>query len=86
MVTDRGVEQKIHFMSLQHPAVEAVVGTPATNVSRYDPGIKDFAETAACIEQWDAVVAADSVVSNLSAMMGKHSLVADTYFGGLALG
>jgi ADP-heptose:LPS heptosyltransferase len=73
--TDRGVEQKIHFVSLQHPAVEAVAGTPAANVSRYYPGIKDFAETAACIEQLDAVVAVDSVVSNLSAMMGKHTVV-----------
>jgi hypothetical protein len=75
LVTDRAVEQKIHFVSLHHPAVEAAAGSPAGNVSRYDPGICDFADTAACIEQLDAVVAVDSVVSNLSAMMGKPTLV-----------
>jgi hypothetical protein len=75
LVTDRAIAQKMHFVSLHHPLAEAMAGTPAGNVSRYDPGIRDFADTAACIEQLDAIVAADSVVSNLSAMMRKPTLV-----------
>jgi ADP-heptose:LPS heptosyltransferase len=34
-----------------------------------------FAETAACIEQLDAVIAVDSGVANLSAMLGKLTIV-----------
>ncbi|HEY7299494.1 MAG TPA: hypothetical protein VH684_16430 [Xanthobacteraceae bacterium] len=75
LVTDPQVRQKMHFVSLQHPAAEAAAGTPAGNVSRYAPGINDFSETAACIEQLDAVVAVDSAVANLSAMIGKPTLV-----------
>jgi hypothetical protein len=75
MITNPEVRQKMHFVSLQHPEVEAAAGTPAGNVSRYAPGINDFSETAACIEQLDAVVAVDSVAANLSAMMGKPTLV-----------
>jgi hypothetical protein len=75
MVTNPAVQQKMHFVSLQHPAAEAAAGIPAGDISRYDPGIKDFSETTACIEQLDAVVAVDSVIANLSAMMGKPTLV-----------
>ena len=48
---------------------------PSGNISVYGPGIKSFAETAACIEQLDAVVAVDSGVANLSAMLGKLTIV-----------
>jgi hypothetical protein len=41
----------------------------------YEPCIRRFAETGACIEQLDAVVAVDSGVANLSTMAGKLTIV-----------
>jgi hypothetical protein len=75
LVTDARLRDKIHFVSLHHPSVEALAGTPASNISRYAPGIKDFADTAACLEQLDAVVGVDSVITNLGAMMGRLTAV-----------
>lgn len=75
LLTDAKVEALAHFVSLQHPSTGALSGTPAGNISQYDPVIKDFADTAACIEQLDAVIAVDSGVANLSAMMGKPTVV-----------
>lgn len=69
------VEPKIHFVSLHHPTAQSLAGIPVGNLSQYVPGIEDFADTAACIEQLDAVVAVDSSVANLSAMMGKPTAV-----------
>jgi ADP-heptose:LPS heptosyltransferase len=48
---------------------------PSGNISVYGPGIRTFAQTAACIEQMDAVMAVDSGVANLSAMLGKFTIV-----------
>ena len=75
LVTDAGVRAGIHFVNLQGPADERFAGTPAGNTSRYTPGIKNFADTAACISELDAVIAVDTGVANLSAMMGKLTVV-----------
>jgi hypothetical protein len=75
VLTDADVEAHTHFVSLQHPATAALAGTPVANLSQYGPVIQDFADTAACIEQLDAVIAVDSSVANLSAMIGKRTLV-----------
>ncbi|WP_090684068.1 hypothetical protein [Paraburkholderia phenazinium] len=75
IVTDPAVAEHVHFVNLHHPAVEAAAGIPAGNVSRYLPGIYHFDDTAACIGELDAVLAVDSGVANLAAMMGKPTCV-----------
>ena len=75
LVTQPSVAAKRHFVSLHHPAVQSFAGMPSGNISVYEPGIRSFAETAACIEQLDAIVAVDSGVANLSAMLGKLTFV-----------
>ncbi|RZF24419.1 tetratricopeptide repeat protein [Paraburkholderia sp. UYCP14C] len=75
VVTDPAVASRVHFVSLQHPLVEASAGAPVGNVSRYLPGIYHFDDTAACIGELDAVLAVDSGVANLAAMMGKPTCV-----------
>ncbi|MBN3825937.1 hypothetical protein G3O00_20225 [Burkholderia sp. Ac-20384] len=65
----------LHFVNLHHPAAAALAGTPASNVSHYQPVIRDFGDTAACMAQLDAVVAVDSGVANLAAMMGMRTCV-----------
>ncbi|KXU85510.1 hypothetical protein CI15_20310 [Paraburkholderia monticola] len=69
------VANRVHFVNLHHPLVEPLAGAPARNVSRYLPGIQHFDDTAACIEQLDAVIAVDSGVANLAAMMGTPTCV-----------
>ena len=64
-----------HFINLQPPVSDDLTGVPTLNIGRYRPGVEDFADTAACIEQLDAVVAVDSSVANLGAMMGKPTCV-----------
>ncbi|MEI5996933.1 hypothetical protein H3V53_06865 [Paraburkholderia bengalensis] len=75
LVTHPSVAAKRHFVSLHHPAVQGFAGVPSGNISVYEPGIGTFAQTAACIEQLDAVVAVDSGVANLSVMLGKMTIV-----------
>jgi hypothetical protein len=75
LVMHPSVAAKRHFVSLHHPSVQQFAGMPSGNISVYGPGIKSFAETAACIEQLDAVIAVDSGVANLSAMLGKLTIV-----------
>ncbi|MBN3816123.1 hypothetical protein G3N57_05610 [Paraburkholderia sp. Se-20369] len=75
LAANPAVADRVHFVNLHHPVVEAVAGTPASNVSCYLPGIWHFDDTAACIAQLDAVVAVDSVVANLAAMMGTPTCV-----------
>jgi hypothetical protein len=75
LVTQPSVAARRHFVSLHHPAVQSFAGMPSGNISVYEPGIRSFAETAACMEQLDAVVAVDSGVANLSAMLGKLTFV-----------
>ncbi len=75
LAANPAVADRVHFVNLHHPVVEAAAGTPALNVSRYLPGIWHFDDTAACIAQLDAVVAVDSAVANLAAMMGMPTCV-----------
>jgi hypothetical protein len=75
LVTNPAVANQVHFVNLHHPMVEAAAGAPAGNMSRYLPGIWHFDDTAACIAQLDAVVAVDSGVANLAAMMGTPTCV-----------
>lgn len=65
----------VHFVNLHHPAATDLAGIPSGNMSSYLPGIRDFSDTAACIAQMDAVVAVDSGVANLAAMMGGPTCV-----------
>jgi hypothetical protein len=76
LVLDPDVASRVHFVNLHHPTLESTSGTPAGNVSRFAPGVLHFDDTAACIEQLDAVVSVDSGVANLAAMMGKPTCVA----------
>lgn len=69
------VADRVHFVNLHHPAVATLAGDPVDNVSSYLPGIRNFGDTAACIAQLDAVVAVDSGVANLAAMMGVPTCV-----------
>jgi hypothetical protein len=75
LLSDAKVEARAHFVNLHHPSTAALAGTPAGNISQYGPVIEDFADTAACIEQLDAVIAVDSSVASLSAMTGKPTVV-----------
>lgn len=75
IVTDPALTDRIHFVSLHHPLAEPAAGEPAGPVERYLPGIHLFDDTAACIGELDAVVAVDSAVANLAAMMGKRTCV-----------
>ncbi|SAL59200.1 TPR repeat-containing protein [Caballeronia peredens] len=75
LVLDAAVAERVQFVNLQHP-LEANPGVPAGNVVRYAPGVFHFDDTAACIDQLDAVVSVDSSVANLAACMGKRTCVA----------
>jgi hypothetical protein len=75
IVTDSFLSDRIRFVNLHHPVTEAAAGAPAGDVDRYLPGIHFFDDTAACIGELDAVVAVDSAVANLAAMMGKPTCV-----------
>ncbi|MFL9874601.1 tetratricopeptide repeat protein [Paraburkholderia megapolitana] len=75
ITTNPAVTERVHFVNLHHPLVEAQAGTPAGDVSRYLPGIFHFDDTAACIGELDAVFAVDSAVANLAAMMSKPTCV-----------
>ncbi|MEQ5842340.1 hypothetical protein N0A02_23110 [Paraburkholderia acidicola] len=75
ITTNPTVTGRVQFVNLHHPLVEAQAGTPAGDVSRYLPGIFHFDDTAACVGELDAVLAVDSAVANLAAMMGKLTCV-----------
>lgn len=75
LTTDAALLREVHFVSLHHPAAELANGTPRGALSHYGPGIGSFADTAACIEQLDAVLSVDAVAANLSAMIGKPTAV-----------
>ncbi|WP_277184465.1 hypothetical protein [Caballeronia sp. BR00000012568055] len=75
LTQDPSVSERVHFVNLHHPLLESQAGVPAGNVSVYAPGIYHFDDTAACIEQLDAVVSVDSGVSNCAAMIGKLTCV-----------
>jgi hypothetical protein len=62
---------RIEFVSLHHPAAEMKGGSPRGHVAHYAPGIASFADTAACIEQLDAVLSVDAGIANLAVMIGK---------------
>ncbi|EJE8516192.1 hypothetical protein M5252_004540 [Vibrio parahaemolyticus] len=70
LVQDPKVESGTHFINLHHPIAGKLAGEPNGNISTYHPVIRDFSDTAACISQLDAVIAVDSSIANLSAMMG----------------
>lgn len=76
LILDAAVAKSVLFVNLHHPLLEANAGMPASDVVRYAPGVFHFDDTAACIDQLDAVVSADSGVANLAAMMGKPTCVA----------
>ncbi|MDR8727551.1 glycosyltransferase [Burkholderia pseudomultivorans] len=75
ITTDPAVRERVQFVSLHHPLLEAETGMPGGDVERFAPGIDRFDDTAACIETLDAVLAVDSAVANLAAMMGKPTCV-----------
>jgi hypothetical protein len=65
----------VQFVSLHHPLAEVKSGSPRGKVAYYTPGIASFADTAACIEQLDAVLSVDAGIANLAAMSGKPTAV-----------
>ncbi|PKH23828.1 hypothetical protein CIG19_10440 [Enterobacterales bacterium CwR94] len=75
LILPPAVSDAIHFVALHHPAAAALAGMPAGNISVYTPGIRDFSDTAACMAQLDAVIAVDSGIANLAAMMGVKTCV-----------
>jgi hypothetical protein len=75
LTTDAALVREVQFVSLHHPVAELANGTPRGALSHYGPGIASFADTAACIEQLDAVVSVDAVTANLSAMIDKPTAV-----------
>ncbi|WP_322053775.1 hypothetical protein [Paraburkholderia bannensis] len=75
LTLDPEIARRVQFVSLHHPAAEMKSGSPRGNVVHYTPGIQSFADTAACIEQLDAVLSVDAGIANLSAMMGKPTAV-----------
>ncbi|WP_322032977.1 tetratricopeptide repeat-containing glycosyltransferase family protein [Paraburkholderia sp. J76] len=75
LTTHSALAREVQFVSLHHPVAELANGTPRGAMSHYGPGIASFADTAACIEQLDAVLSVDAVAANLSAMMGKPTAV-----------
>ncbi|SAK47006.1 hypothetical protein [Caballeronia ptereochthonis] len=76
LVLDPAVAKQVQFVNLHHPLLESTAGVPAGDVARYSPGVFHFDDTAACIDQLDAVVSVDSGVANLAAFMGKSACVA----------
>ena len=75
LTTHPALTRELQFVSLHHPVAELANGTPRGAMSHYGPGIANFADTAACIEQLDAVLSVDAVAANLSAMVGKPTAV-----------
>jgi hypothetical protein len=75
LTTDAALTREVHFVSLHHPEAELANGTPRGALSHYGPGIGSFADTAACIEQLDAVVSVDAAAANLSTMLAKPTAV-----------
>ncbi|MCX5540336.1 hypothetical protein M3A49_12660 [Paraburkholderia sp. CNPSo 3076] len=67
--THPALTREVQFVSLHHPVAELANGTPRGAVSHYGPGIASFADTAACMEQLDAVLSVDAVAANLSTMV-----------------
>jgi tetratricopeptide (TPR) repeat protein len=74
LTADPRLSGKVTFFSLHHPKTPGGMHAPP-GVESYGPGIEDFSQTAAVIEQLDVVVAVDSSVANLSAMIGRPTLV-----------
>ncbi|MDR3096383.1 MAG: hypothetical protein LBV73_04820 [Paraburkholderia sp.] len=75
LTTSPALSSRVHFVSLHHPVAEMTGGSPRGNLAHYGPGIATFADTAACIEQLDAVISVDSGVANLAVMSGKPTAV-----------
>ncbi len=75
LTTNAALERRVHFISLHHPVAEMMGGSPRGNIAHYAPGIMSFGDTAACIEQLDAVISVDSGVANLAVMIGKPTAV-----------
>lgn len=75
LTTSPQLASRVHFVSLHHPVAEMMAGSPCGNIAHYAPGIMTFADTAACIEQLDAVISVDSGVANLAVMSGKPTAV-----------
>ncbi|MCG5073916.1 glycosyltransferase family 9 protein [Paraburkholderia tagetis] len=75
LTTNPTIASRVHFISLHHPVAETMGGSPRGNIAHYAPGITTFGDTAACIEQLDAVISVDSGVANLAVMSGKPTAV-----------
>ncbi|WP_224006889.1 tetratricopeptide repeat protein [Paraburkholderia tropica] len=75
LTTRAALAGDVQFVSLLHPSVEMVSGSPRGHFSHFAPAINTFADTTACIEQLDAVVSVDAGVANLATMAGKPTAV-----------
>ncbi len=75
LVAHPALAERIQFVSLHHPSGEALAGGLPRGMRHYAPDIEDFADTAACIQELDAVIAVDSAVANLAALLGARTCV-----------
>ncbi len=75
LIAQPALAARVQFVSLHHPAAEALAGGLPRGMRHYAPDIVDFGDTAACIRELDAVVAVDSSVANLAALLGVRTCV-----------
>ncbi len=77
--------EKVTWISLQLGARQDEIGNTQTGIDLFDPtaNIRDFADTAAIVEQLDLVVTVDTAVAHLAAAMGKPVLMLLKFGSGL---
>ncbi|GAB7539223.1 hypothetical protein [Burkholderia sp. 3C] len=75
LIAHPALASRVLFVSLHHPSGEALAGGLPRGMRHYAPDIEGFDDTAACIRELDAVIAVDSSVANLAALLGAPTCV-----------
>ncbi|MBN3729075.1 glycosyltransferase family 9 protein, partial [Burkholderia sp. Ac-20379] len=81
LIADPALASRVLFVSLHHPTGEALAGGLPRGMRHYAPDIDGFDDTAACIRELDAVIAVDSSVANLAALLGAPTCVPVNHSG-----